>query len=48
MKFFPNVMKGLHALDKNKAINGFSEGAFLIMGVEMIFLALFSYFFFKI
>ena len=40
MKLIPNIMKGVYALEKNKAINGFSEGAFLIMGIEMIFLAI--------
>ena len=47
MKLIPNIMKGVYALEKNKAINGFSEGAFLIMGIEMIFLAIFSYFLLK-
>ena len=47
MKIVPPFMKGKYAADQRKSINPFSEGAFLIMGIEMIVLAIISYFMLK-
>jgi len=40
-------MKGDYAVRSQKSVNFFSEGAFLIMGIEMALLAIFSYFILK-
>ena len=47
MKTIPSIMKGTLAVHQKKAINPFSEGPFLLLGLEMICLTLFSVFFLK-
>ena len=47
MKLAPVFMKGIYAANQRKSINSFSESAFLIMGVEMIVLAILSFFMLK-
>ena len=47
MKTIPPFMKGDYAVRSQKSVNFFSEGAFLIMGIEMTLLAIFSYFILK-
>ena len=47
MKTIPGFMKGNYAKSQGKSLNPFSEGAFLFMGIEMIVLAIFSYFMLK-
>ena len=47
MKTIPPIMKGTFAAQQKKAINPFSEGPFLLLGLEMICLTLFSVFFLK-
>ena len=47
MKVVPPFMKGKYAADQRRSLNSFSEGAFLIMGIEMIVLAIISYFMLK-
>ena len=47
MKTIPPLMKGTYAAQQGKSINPFSEGPFLLMGLEMVFLTLFSIFFLK-
>ena len=38
MKLVPPLLKGIYAYNQGKSINSFSEGAFLIMGIEIIVL----------
>jgi len=47
MKTIPPILKGTFATEQKKAINPFSEGPFLLLGLEMICLTLFSIFFLK-
>ena len=47
MKTIPAFMKGDYAKSQGRSLNPFSEGAFLFMGIEMIVLAIFSYFMLK-
>ena len=47
MKLVPPLLKGIYAYNQGKSINSFSEGAFLIMGIEIIVLTLLSFFMLK-
>ena len=47
MKLVPPLLKGIYAYNQGKSINSFSEGAFLIMGIEIIVFTLLSFFMLK-